>query len=230
MNNDGFFEIALFPIPGSVSFPQTIVPLHVFEPRYRQMIEDCISQNKLLGVCHTKTVERFAPSQKKQVQSKEELYQIYRQNLSTFSPQDIFSAGPLEITETTEDGRYHIAIHMLKRFRILNIIQDKPYKIAKCEQYDDTVMIDLAEASELIQKQRETILSFIESQLIHLGDAVIKELDDIKRESSLNSLTFKLFRFFRMSELQMQEILNSTDPRERLEQIYQFVKKLKTQK
>ena len=37
--------IPLFPLIGVVLFPQTVQPLHVFEPRYRQMIEDCIARS-----------------------------------------------------------------------------------------------------------------------------------------------------------------------------------------
>ena len=40
-------EVALFPIPSLVAFPGTIVPLHVFEPRYRQMINDCVRDQRM---------------------------------------------------------------------------------------------------------------------------------------------------------------------------------------
>ena len=33
-------EVALFPIPDLVAFPGTVIPLHVFEPRYRKMVHD----------------------------------------------------------------------------------------------------------------------------------------------------------------------------------------------
>ena len=35
-------EVALFPIPDLVAFPGTVIPLHVFEPRYRKMVHDCV--------------------------------------------------------------------------------------------------------------------------------------------------------------------------------------------
>lgn len=227
MNNDGIFEIALFPIPGSVSFPQTIVPLHVFEPRYRQMTQDCVSSNRLLGVCHTKSIERFAPSQKKELQTKEDLYKFYQQNLSTFSPEDIFSAGPVEITEKTEDGRYLISIHMLKRYRLLDLVQNSPYKIGRCVEYTDQDEVTLQNAPALALEKRSSIINFIESQVQHLGEAAMAEVKDVKSENSINDLSFKLFRFFRLPEIQMQEILNSRDPIERLDQIFLFTEALK---
>src|SRR3954447_23286620 len=40
----------LFPLPGVVLFPHAILPLHVFEPRYRQMTEDALSGDKLVTI------------------------------------------------------------------------------------------------------------------------------------------------------------------------------------
>ena len=44
-------EIAIFPIPNCVTFPGQIVSLHVFEPRYREMVEDCVKESRMLAVC-----------------------------------------------------------------------------------------------------------------------------------------------------------------------------------
>ncbi|MBI3455520.1 MAG: LON peptidase substrate-binding domain-containing protein [Candidatus Rokubacteria bacterium] len=35
-------QIPIFPLPDVVFFPETVLPLHVFEPRYRRMIADCL--------------------------------------------------------------------------------------------------------------------------------------------------------------------------------------------
>lgn len=224
MNKEGIFDIALFPIPGSVSFPQTVVPLHVFEPRYRQMIQDCIDKKMLLGVCHTKSIERFASSQSKQAKDMEELYSLYRQNLSTFSPEDVFSAGPVEINEQTEDGRYIISIFMLKRFRILDVIQNSPYKIAKCEEYKDDFQLQFEDVTNKEHEQRKFIIETIDDQLLELKNEVADQFEQLKAEKSVNNFTFKIFGFLRMNDIEMQKILNSRDPLERLDKLYWFFK------
>jgi Lon protease-like protein len=206
MKKDGLFDLALFPIPGCVCFPQTVVPLHVFEPRYRQMVEDCMQENRLLGVCHTKSIERFATGN----------------NLTTFSPEDIFSAGPVEIQEKLEDGRYLISIHMLKRFRLVDLIQDSPYKIGRCEEYQDKMELSFNEVSEAIQNQKKVIVGFIKNQLAQQGANAEEELRDLEKENSVNQFTFKLFKFYRMQEGEMQLILNSQDPIDRLSRLYDF--------
>lgn len=43
-------ELPLFPLPGTVFFPNTLLPLHVFEPRYRQMTEQVLASNGMLAV------------------------------------------------------------------------------------------------------------------------------------------------------------------------------------
>ena len=47
-------EVALFPIPNMVAFPGTKVPLHVFEQRYRAMIHDCVRDQRMLAISHTR--------------------------------------------------------------------------------------------------------------------------------------------------------------------------------
>lgn len=42
--------IALFPLPGAILLPDSILPLHIFEPRYRQMVEDCLAELPYIGM------------------------------------------------------------------------------------------------------------------------------------------------------------------------------------
>ena len=227
MNTDGLFKIALFPIPGCVSFPHTIVPLHVFEPRYRQMIEDCVSQNLLLGVCHTKSIERLAFRPEAQISTKEELYKMYKQNLTTFSPEDVFSAGSVELKQKTEDGRYMISIYMLKRLRLLELSQQDPYKIAICEEYRDQEIIRFEHADQSLRQQRQIILDFIKDQISKQSLSANDEFNDLEAEETINDFTFKLFKFYRMQEHLMQKILNTQDPAERLLLLFHFTESLK---
>ena len=91
-------EVALFPIPGMVAFPGTIVPLHVFEPRYRQMVTDVVEQDRMIAVCHTKKDIRPA----KDGQSTQD---ALKNDQATYRPVEVFSAGICEIIDTTADGR-----------------------------------------------------------------------------------------------------------------------------
>jgi Lon protease-like protein len=44
------FLLPLFPLPNLVFFPRTRLPLHIFEPRYRQMISDAVAADQRFGI------------------------------------------------------------------------------------------------------------------------------------------------------------------------------------
>ena len=99
-------EVALFPIPNSVNFPGVPTPLHVFEPRFRDMVKYCIDNDVMMGVCHTQGVVRAI----KHEQNPEE---ALSSNQSTYKPCDVFSAGKVELLKELDDGRLGVALLLL---------------------------------------------------------------------------------------------------------------------
>ena len=53
-------DLPLFPLPRLVFFPSTTLPLHVFEPRYRKMLADCLATHKTMAVVRLEPNERIA--------------------------------------------------------------------------------------------------------------------------------------------------------------------------
>jgi len=100
-------QVALFPIPQMVTFPGNQVPLHVFEPRYRVMIQHCLKTSMMLAIAHTKRVKQPIEKTKKTTRS-------LNQNQTTYDAHPVFSAGSCQVIETTEDGRIHIEVHDLE--------------------------------------------------------------------------------------------------------------------
>ena len=47
-------EISIFPLANAVFFPNTILPLNIFEPRYKKMVEDALASNKMIGMIQTR--------------------------------------------------------------------------------------------------------------------------------------------------------------------------------
>jgi len=87
-------DVALFPIPNSVNFPWVPCPLHVFEPRYRQMVRHCIDESMLMGVCHTeKVLHRNLREQT--------VEEALNSNQATYKPLGIFSAGPVQLLKNS---------------------------------------------------------------------------------------------------------------------------------
>ena len=102
--------IPVFPLSNFIIFPDTTVPLNIFEPRYIEMINDSMRTNKLIGLIQPK-------------------------KNSTNSIQNLHDTGCLgKITnfKDTSDGRYLIELNGLIRFKITKEIKsNKPYR--ECE-------------------------------------------------------------------------------------------------
>lgn len=205
--------ISLFPLPGCVSFPGTFVPLHIFEPRYRQMVRESVQERRPIGVCH---VTRRLSEEKKFATPEESL----SSNHASYEPCAIFSAGPAEITDIHEDGRLMVRIEMTKRYRIVEEIQSVPYRIAICEEIPDEpeVLVD-ADAMEL----KVSVLE----ELSRLSGG---KFDDLFLKSALEQLptgefSFRIFQFLRFEPNHMQEILETPLPSVRLNLIQDLLKR-----
>ncbi|PWJ22264.1 LON peptidase substrate-binding domain-containing protein [Jannaschia seohaensis] len=89
--------IPVFPLPGALLLPRARLPLHIFEPRYLQMIDDCLkTEHRLIGM----------------VQPRAQAGKDGR------TLQTIGCAGRLTQLSETEDGRYMITLAGVSRYRI----------------------------------------------------------------------------------------------------------------
>jgi Lon protease-like protein len=91
-------QIPIFPLPGALLLPRSRLPLHIFEPRYRSMIEACLAtRHRLIGMIQPGA----APGSREQ------------------RLHSIGCAGRLTGFSETEDGRYLITLSGISRFRVL---------------------------------------------------------------------------------------------------------------
>lgn len=104
--------IAIFPLPGALLLPRARLPLHIFEPRYLQMLEDAMkTRHRLIGMIQPRELPKEKP-----VQSEKRLHAIG-------------CAGRLTGFSETEDGRYMITLSGISRFRVTNEVQGfTPYR------------------------------------------------------------------------------------------------------
>ncbi len=98
--------IPLFPLTGSLLLPGNLLPLNVFEPRYRNMVEDALAGDKHIGM-----IQPFVPHQDNWVETAE----------SASNPKlyPIGCVGRIERSEQQADGRYVIVLRGVSRFRIV---------------------------------------------------------------------------------------------------------------
>ena len=102
--------IPVFPVPGAMLLPRARMPLHVFEPRYLQMFEDCLkTSSRLIGMVQPH----------KDPQGEEQLHTIG-------------CVGRVSQFSETDDGRYMITLNGVSRFRVLAEVEGfHPYRKAQ---------------------------------------------------------------------------------------------------
>tara|TARA_B100002052_G_C15860247_1_gene589702 strand:- start:728 stop:1372 length:645 start_codon:yes stop_codon:yes gene_type:complete len=96
-------KIAIFPLSNFIVFPETTVPLNIFEPRYLQMISDSMASNRIIGMIQPKRT-------------------------GNIKKPDLFNVGcvcKIISFNETDDGRYIIILKGLNRFKVINEIQNK---------------------------------------------------------------------------------------------------------
>lgn len=101
--------LPLFPLE-IVVFPGAPLPLHIFEPRYKEMIGECLSQNRAFGM----------------VRAKENAVSAIG-----------CSATILEVIKKYEDGRLDIAAEGIQRFEIIQVNQQRSFLQAEVNFFDD---------------------------------------------------------------------------------------------
>jgi Lon protease-like protein len=108
----------LFPLPDLVFFPCTLLPLHIFEPRYRQMVAEASAGEGCIGVV------MLRPGWEADY-------------YGTPAVHEIACLGKLIETTRLDDGRYNIVLCGVKRARIVEVKKDRPYRTARVELLDD---------------------------------------------------------------------------------------------
>ncbi len=148
-------RLAVFPLTGAVLFPQTQLPLNIFEPRYLQMIEEVLSSpNRIMGM--------IQPN-------------ISKDNPDIKSLKKVGCAGRISSFSETGDGRFLVTLTGLIRFEVAQELDTTtPYRqiIANYENYKDdlkpsnTENIDRKNLLVLIKKYLEQRNLLIDWEII----------------------------------------------------------------
>ena len=93
--------IPIFPLPNVVLFPNVFLPLHIFEPRYREMVADALAGDRIIGMV------LLRPGWEADYDGRPPVYPIG-------------CAGVITNAERLADGRYNIVLQGLEKFRILD--------------------------------------------------------------------------------------------------------------
>ena len=112
--------IPLFPLPNVVLFPNVFLPLHIFEARYRTMVNDALAGDRIIGMV------LLQPGYEADYEGRPPVYPVG-------------CAGVITHAEPLPDGRFNIVLRGLEKFRIDSEVPDRSYRLAYVEGLPEAV-------------------------------------------------------------------------------------------
>jgi len=188
----GEFLLPLFPLPNLVFFPHTRLPLHVFEPRYREMIKDVLETDQRFGIV------LLRPGWEADYFGAPAVYELG-------------TLGTVEQAVPLEDGRFNIIVRGDVRFRIVDEVSRVPYRTARV-----VAEPEITRDREKAYAQREWLADLSRQYLRYLPDqAAVPEIETV----DLDALTNALIMSLNLDIEHKQRLLETADVVARAEEI-----------
>src|SRR5690242_4459190 len=135
-------EVPVMTLPNATLFPQALLPLYIFEPRYRQMLADALHSNRMFSVA------------------------MQRPGTTRESPTPVAGLGLIRVSVGHRDGTSHLILQGLARVQLAEAVRYKPYRVQRIRTLQappcDTVKVDalVARLRELLETRIKLGLPF----------------------------------------------------------------------
>ena len=194
-------ELPLFPLPDVVLFPSDVLPLHIFESRYRMMLQSVLETDRRFGIV------RWDPRSQ--------------------SMASIGCCAEIIQHQTGLDGRSNIVTLGQQRFRVLNVTRDTPFRSAMVSWIEDDPVDDMTSLHSLTESVASALRDVVEltGKLTDSPASLPEDLPDLPRE-----LSFWIGAHLGGPVAdQQQELLELTSTRSRLEQEFNILDETRRQ-
>lgn len=173
-NSSDILTLALFPLPKLVFFPETTLPLHVFEPRYQALINDTLQNQGLIGAPQLK------PGFEAKYLGEPEIYPV-------------FGYGSLLWSEKTADGKFNILLDGVGRARLVSeTLSPGGYRVAKAQKLFEVIDLSKSEQESWLHRVREHYMPLlpIYPKLSETLRKNLSELDDANQFCNIVGMNF----------------------------------------
>jgi Lon protease-like protein len=193
-------ELPLFPL-NTVLFPYAQIHLHVFEERYREMIQNCIRQELPFGVVLIRDGQEVG---------------------GPVEPYMVGTAARIVTVQTHDDGRMDISANGERRFRIRQIEESKPYMVGLVEPIVESSISDSIESDVMVRKARDSAMTYIANYFAGLDVRVAR----VTLHEDPMILSFMIASLLQIPNLERQHLLETTDTMERLSEMIPILDRL----
>lgn len=184
--------LPLFPLPNLVFFPETRLPLHIFEPRYRQLVKDVMETDQQLGIVLLK------PGWESDYYGSPLIHPCG-------------TLGTIEQAVPLDDGRYNILVRGDVRFTILDEVSRVPYRTARV-----LIRETIDRSDEASYAQRIWLADLSRQYIFYLPNQMaVPEIDTVGLEPLTNALIMSL----NIDTEEKQRLLEIDDTIDRAEQV-----------
>jgi ATP-dependent Lon protease len=194
-------ELPLFPLPDVVLFPREVLPLHIFESRYRMMLKSVLEDDRRFGVV------RWDP-----------------QNQAMAA---VGCCAEVLQHQTADDGRSNIVTLGQQRFRVLDVVRETPFRTAMVSWIEDEPVTAESDLESLTRSVDHALRDVVEltGKLTGSPASLPDDLPDLPRE-----LSFWIGAHLGGPVAdQQQELLELTSTRKRLEQEFAMLDETRRQ-
>lgn len=186
-------ELAIFPLPNAALFPGAVLPLHVFEPRYRELVREVMAGRQIMGVA------RLMPGFETDYEGRPPVYEVC-------------GVGVVESCHERHDGRFKITVRGLSRVRIV-----EEFPPLRAFRQVRAVLLREPEAPRALIAAWQVKLAALWTELApHLPEP-LRDLKALTRAADdASAYTDRLAAALVADPEASQELLAEVDPAERL--------------
>jgi len=191
-------QVPVMPLPGALLFPHALLPLYIFEPRYRQMLQDALAHHRMFCVA---------------------LIKLHRAEWQTSA--DFFHTAGLGLIRACverSDGTSHLILQGLQRVRFASFEQETPFPVARIDPVEscDATTVETEALGEKVLELYANLKSD-GRQLPHKVDRYLSQLHDLEMLADLISSTFIY------DPLRRQRVLEESSLNQRLRLLIKYL-------